>query len=401
LNPVSAQVVSWISASEFAGPSVILFLSGCILWIWNSPKKPRYADMVVGILLFCSMLAKEDLIIGYIGILFVWLVFTRRRPLSYKPILISFLLWLLVYSSIWVFGPKSDASGNHRSLSASISYVISIFRGMGKIILTHDTLRAVLQELSGRYLSYFPFIDNDPIIKTLSATVGVLWYVWFFVTTLFKKMPFKRIIFFPGLLIISLLPYYFSYSTDLESRHYYVPVLIAGAGIAFYLDWAIRNKYRSVIIISILFFALLSVSYVIGNQPPKDYLPFQKKRETIVAEFQKLTTSSCSTVVYLVENAGKLPFQSGVGQMLIVLQARNDTAFYPYMSANFLWGLFDQGFKKVGEKGFGYYYDVNVLEADFHKGLFDVSHIRAYRFNPDTSDFHDITQEIVQDIMVQ
>ena len=55
----------------------------------------------------------------------------------------------------------------------------------------------------------------------------------------------------------------------------------------------------------------------------------------------------------------------------------------------------------MGEKGFGYYYDVNVLEADFHKGLFDVSHIRAYRFNPDTSDFHDITQEIVQDIMVQ
>ena len=300
-----------------------------------------------------------------------------------------------------VIRPKADGVKNNRSVIDSISYLTSIPRWMGKIIVTHDTVRMVFQRLTGRYASYFPFIDSDPIIKTFSAMMGILWYGWYITIMLIKKVPVKKILFFPILTAIALTPYYFSFSTEPESRHYYIPVLIMSIGIAQYLDWAIRNTYRSVAIISILFFTLLSVSYVIGNQPPNDYIPFQKKREVIATELGKITAPSPSSVVYLIENAGKLPFQSGVGQMLIVLQARRDTALYPYISANFLWGLFDQGFKKVGEKGFGYYYDVNVLEADFHKGLFDVSHIRAYRFNPDTSDFHDITQEIVQDIMVQ
>lgn len=401
LNPISSQVVTWFSASVIGGPPVLFFLLGCIIWIRNRTKKIASADLLSSLLFFCALLGKEDIITGFIVICILSVLFIRKGAISYKPVFIPFILWAVLYICIWMFGVKEAVTQHHKSISDSLfPYIALIPVWIGNIFMTHNSLRTVLQGLFGQYATYLPFIDNDPLLKTVSMTIGGVWYVWYFVTVLIKKLSVKGILLFPSLVALSTLPYYFSFSNGLESRHFYIPVLITGMWIAFYLDWLKRKKYKYLYKISLGLLALLIVVYCFANQPSNDFAATQLKRKTIVKEMQKITKPSSRTVVYFIENGAGFPFQSGPGQMLLVLQGMHDNAFVPFVRTYFLWGMFEQGYKKVGSKGFGYYFDFGELAHAYQKGLFDVSSIRAYSYDKDHLDFHDITNTIVKKIQV-
>lgn len=134
--------------------------------------------------------------------------------------------------------------------------------------------------------------------------------------------------------------------------------------------------------------------YGMADQPRKDLLSFHAQRKQLAYEMKKLVTQTPDSVVYYFENGSSLPFQTGVGQMLLVFQASDDNAFLPYLNNYFLWGVLEQGYQHIGKKGFGYYCDINQLAHDLGKGEFDISIVRSYSYDQRTGIFFDITESV-------
>lgn len=383
INPVSSQVISWISASVIGGFSVMLFLGGCVLWLRTRATQSAFLRSVVFLLFLASLFTKEDIVVGFIFIFVFSFLFAQRKAQYFIPIIASLIVWLIASLLIWRLGFREIIPQSHKTFWNIGSYLSTIPQWLSSVILTSNTLRMDFQSFFGLYSSYFPFIQNDLILNFISFFVTFLWYLWFFLTTVYKKVPLKKILIFPVCLTVSLIPYFFSISTGLESRHFYIPVFITGMWIAFYLNWVIQNRYDVLRNITVLFFLILFALYGVGNKPVDDYMPFQKKRAMIVSEMQKIATPSSGTVVYYFEDGSSSPFQSGIGQMLLVLQARGDASFIPYFNTNFLWSTFEEGYKKIGTKGFGYYFDRDHLKKDYSAGLFSKETIRTYQFDPE------------------
>jgi len=397
LNPVSSQVVSWSPASASGAVSVALFLSACIVWLYYRSKRSIYSDICVGILMFLSMLAKVDVIIGYFFIGVVAIFFTRKRTVSYTPIIVSFVLWLILYFFMRAFGLKEVVSAPSKSIAAMLSYISNIPEWMANIIVNHNGLRGFLKKFLGSYAQYFPLLDSDSLLKTISRIIAGLWYAWYVLLVWFKKEPVIKIVVFPIFVILSMLPYFFSLPVGMQSRHFYIPVFITGMWVAFFLDWMSKKKFFVIQNISLVAVALTLVGFVYANQPWENFLSVEMNRKALGVELQKITTPTTGTVVYYLENGVHTPYQSGIGQMLLVMQAHDDPAFVPYFKnySYFLFGMYEQGYKKIGEKGFGYYYTIDDLRKDYQKGLFDASAVRAYYFDTDKVIFHDITKETI------
>ena len=398
LNPVSSQVVSWSPAAASGGVSVILFLLGILLWIINWSEKNVSVKILSGMVLFLSLFAKVDILTGfacvYIGTLFV----KDKKSIDYKTIIFPLVLWVCIYMYFWMFGVKETAGTPHLSTHQIVSYIKIIPSWMGNIILTHNTLKSVLQFGFGRYATYVPFIDNDPILKIVCMVTAGFTFLWYLITSLLNKISLKKVLVFPFLVILSLLPYIFSISNGLESRYFYNGVFITGLWITVYLHWMIKSKHQKIYKGSIAFLVLLISFFSVADQPYSDYVPFQIKRKHIVTEMQKIVTPSPGTVVYYFENGSTSPFQSGIGHMLLVLQSRNDPSFLPYLKSYFLWGIFEEGYMSIGDKGFGYYFDRKRLQTDMDNGLFSRESIRAFVFDPYNRTILPNTKNWLQDL---
>ncbi len=402
LNPISSQVVSWSPASASGGVSVLLFLAACMLWVRSVRKAlPWYITALMGVLFIASLLSKSDIVVGFVFILTVpWLVGTKNR-IPYRSVLIPFVIWIAVFAAVWLFAPKDNNVRATNSLMDIAGYLSSTIGWSANIVITYNAFEVVLKNILGPYASYIGLVDNEPALRFISSLIAGLWYLSIGIVAYLGKAPLKKFLIFPCFIVLSMVPYFFSITRGLESRHYYIPVLLSGTWIAFLLDWLQTKRFFSIRSTYVFICICLFVFYGFANQPYYDVLPFHAKRQKLVMEMEKVVNPVEGTVVYFFEKGASTPFQSGIGQMLLVLQAKNDPSFVPYFRSEypyksyFLYGMFEQGFEKLGNKGFGYYFDREELAKDLGKGLFSKDEIRAFVYDEKQLTYHPIPTESV------
>lgn len=92
-------------------------------------------------------------------------------------------------------------------------------------------------------------------------------------------------------------------------------------------------------------------------------------------------TESDSSFYGLPASERILPFQSGLGQTLLVWY--KDTGQLPkeFFQDRFLWEISEQGYKEVGGRGFGYFRDFALLAHKLEENNLDTSSIIAYRYD--------------------
>lgn len=93
------------------------------------------------------------------------------------------------------------------------------------------------------------------------------------------------------------------------------------------------------------------------------------------------------------------PFQSGLGETLLVWYQADENFPTEFFKDEFLWGITDQGYKKVNDRGFGYYRDIATLKSDMEKYNFSPKSIIGFRWNNSLNMLTDITQEIQNNIL--
>jgi hypothetical protein len=86
-----------------------------------------------------------------------------------------------------------------------------------------------------------------------------------------------------------------------------------------------------------------------------------------------------------------LPFQSGLGQTLLVWY--HDQENYPneFYQNRFLWEITDQGYQEVGDRGFGYFRDKDLLRQAIAQYNLVPESLVAFSWNSQTEELKDVT----------
>jgi hypothetical protein len=96
----------------------------------------------------------------------------------------------------------------------------------------------------------------------------------------------------------------------------------------------------------------------------------------------------------LPENVRILPFQSGLGQTLLVWYHRRENFDSIFFKNEFLWEIDSQGYLEHGVRGFGYFREFDKLAESLKYNNLAPDNVIAYRWNSRTSSLIEITAEI-------
>ncbi|TSC88490.1 MAG: Uncharacterized protein G01um10145_893 [Microgenomates group bacterium Gr01-1014_5] len=235
---------------------------------------------------------------------------------------------------------------------------------------------------------FFANVPNDVLIAQtviLDLLAVILTGVIVFFIALFLKKETvvnkKSVLFWLLFTFLSFTPYVvlskdFAY---LESRYYYLPV----AGGAVLLSWIAKRIWDTLgkklfLIIIFPFFLGLIVWHAISvGKAIDEQLIFSNWRKNFILDLKTLAPSlSCSKNVFYISgeknywsDGNIVPFQQGTGYTLMVLY--NDSGRIPkeLLAESYLFEIGSQGYKEVGEKGFGFFTNKEELDkvVETHK----------------------------------
>lgn len=231
----------------------------------------------------------------------------------------------------------------------------------------------------------FDLASQVTIGNALSVLLSVLLLMCFFVV--FKRgkkgEKDKREAIAGSLLflLLSFLPYVFIRRGEayLEPRYYYAGAAAAAILAGVIIEGFLSSKKRLATATGVLFVFLFALTH--GRIIRSD-LRFQKQvgeeRRNIINTIVRRVPTVPPKVIFYVSGdtsyygLGELtvPFQSGLGQVLLLtygLKGQIDPAFFhegSFMETQdrgFLYDTIDQGYKEVGSRGFGYFWDKTAL----------------------------------------
>ena len=96
----------------------------------------------------------------------------------------------------------------------------------------------------------------------------------------------------------------------------------------------------------------------------------------------------------LPENEKIFPFQSGLGQTLLVWYNRSEAFPDEFFENRFLWEIVDQGYIETGDRGFGYFRDLGLFKKTIEGYNLSEDSVIAFKWNSKTNSLTDITEEI-------
>lgn len=89
-----------------------------------------------------------------------------------------------------------------------------------------------------------------------------------------------------------------------------------------------------------------------------------------------------------------LPFSSGPGMNILVMYAvGREKEWGPFFTNEFLFPIFSEGYKKIGDRGFGYFTTKSTLEEALKKNHLSKDIVVALEINEDNYTFTDISQD--------
>lgn len=237
--------------------------------------------------------------------------------------------------------------------------------------------RAVLRQI-------YPFFSSSPNNILIAQTVILdmlaiiltfllLWFIYFLVRK--EKSKDKRVVvFWLTFSFLAFLPYVvlakdFSY---LESRYYYLPMV----GASFLLAWVLK-RLRETLSVKIFFglIAPVAVLYLVLHagvvrSAISEQIVLSNLRKNLMAQLKILVpTPKAKRNVFYISNdqnywvdGNKIPFQQGTGYTLMVLYNNSGEIPKELLREEFLFEIGSQGYKEVGELGFGYFWDKEELD---------------------------------------
>jgi len=96
-----------------------------------------------------------------------------------------------------------------------------------------------------------------------------------------------------------------------------------------------------------------------------------------------------------------LPFQSGLGQTLLAWYYPTEKFPKEFFEDRFLWEIESQGYQEVGNRGFGYFRDKDLLREAIRQYNLPEESVVSFSWNGKRNLLTNITDEVRQEIYVQ
>lgn len=403
LNSVSHQAYSWFGTMAGSTPSVTCILFS-LLFFKSYLDHRRIADYALSfIFVSLSFLFKETgffLLVIYPA---VWVLHTKGGTV------VSFMkenaLWilygigmavLLVYTVITIPGDRANYIAPERSgyLSLISRSFVYPFESSAHVFLPAEVIystariitRIVRPDLQAE-TSEFDIFYQTTMVEWLSICMGGLLLAGIWISRKNKTLVTGAL-----LLYASFAPYIVLARFDayLDSRYYYTP-LIGGTLLFGYCIHLFVKKRRAITYASASIIVLLHMFYL-STQLYEQYERSAERKYILSRIIELVPDLQERTVFYITGNTPgyygieelKVPFQSGLGQVLMVLYGYHgnlsenffqEETFMQAFGVGFLYDTLDQGYRDIDGRGFGYFYDENVLNEHLKSGKFSEENV--------------------------
>lgn len=417
-SSIANQAVSWFGTSvSVLTAASLVFISLLYFIKYFETKNNKYAWLSY-LALFISLYFKEIGIGIFILYFILYLVFFYKKKVRWNKIIFFIpLIYFLTFFILRVINIlfSSDKLVNYANsttplktflVSNLIVYNLSSISQM--IIPVNFALNISKQFLFAMY----PFLKINSQADLLFQSIGVdvvsiifssIILIFFFL--IFSKKVADRNILLIALFIIffSILPYIILFKNGpyLESRYYYLP--LAGVsllcGLLFSLLRSLRMKiffYLSLVIFFV--FCLVHVQVTMNELYKQTSLA--KDRLLILNTVKKNKSSlSKKTIFYITSDTNyiiqnmPLPFQQGLGYTFLVYFYNPNSNLKQLLDNNYLWDMGSEGYKEIGDSGFGYFNNIKLLESTIVKYSLDPNIVYAFYWNSDKQVLINITEQ--------
>lgn len=368
-----------------------------------TPSKLFHLGLKVGFFLLLSLLTLEysaGLIVFIPLAAFVYLKKNKAKKLFiFLP---PFLLIVIFYLSLRVYPILTSSqisTGHSLLLTNSISEIFIQFplRYIGQVFIPQqliENLAVILSvkfdDLPEHFFPWIAFITGLIILITCLLALliektklkGNKWNQHLVLAILFilcSSLPFLAL---PGLL---------GSFTLYPPRYLYFGMVGAVFLLAAVIDFILKNDNKNLKILTFLIISLYILYNIWGNWITSENLYKQgqerlKILNTVKEEYPKLTreiifyTESDSSFYGLSPSERVLPFQSGFGQTLLVWYHKEENFPKELFHNKFLWGITEEGFKKVENRGFGYFRNFEKMANIISQNNISLDNVVAFKF---------------------
>jgi|WetSurSiteA1Bulk_404760.scaffolds.fasta_scaffold04854_2 hypothetical protein len=254
----------------------------------------------------------------------------------------------------------------------------------------------VEQSLSKKLMYLFSLlviITIALVLLVIRKKTGVV----YFRKGLFISIMFVLLGSFP-LMFISTLAGNFTF---LESRYLYIINVGVVLMIGFLANYIFeKNKYLGcVFVLFVVFINSQSVSKALLKQ-----VELGRTRKNILSQIKNHWPTLPKRVVFYTESDKAyyglpsevkiMPFQSGFGQTLLVWYQGKEKFPSEFNLNDFLWNIDSQGYKEIGDRGYGYFRDKRLLFKTIKDANLSAESIISLSFNSTYNKVSDISKDV-------
>lgn len=379
-SSIPAQLVMWPVVSLSTLSLTFMLLS--LLIVLKYQKSSKWMLIAVVCILF-ALLTLEYTVGLLICLPLILLIlrgrkFTRNTFYSMTPFILVGFVYLVLRLYPHLIYYSSDGSGYSFQLSV-IGYKFSRLplRYLGQLFVPEELVLSSAKFFSNKF-----FLEETILFTKITTIIGALiLFGSLFVYQLAKTFNYK---YRRNLLIILLfmltnsIPFIFLPGKAGDFALFpprYLYHGIAGSALFFTLIFQLSlfkkiqwPRILTVILIVGTILSGISLNWMRGNKLYQEGQIRLHILRTIKNSYSKLPsrvvfyTESDNSYYGLPETELILPFQSGLGQTLLVWYQEKEKFPKEFFQDEFLWEITEQGYKEVGERGFGYFRDFELLK---------------------------------------
>lgn len=440
ISSISSQSVTWMAATiNTQGSDFCLLLVMILLYKYiDTGEKNKKLFFLLLVIIFLGLLFKETLIISFVIFpLFWWLFAKEKNKKSFVKFLIPFFFITFFYFVLRVvistLIPQTVVVSSLKTWEnpTVVTYIYRIvtfpFKIIPQGIFPPDFIKYIANQVVYLgYPQYFAFSEtatNLYVVETVlfdmvSYALGliIVGLSFYFYRYFRKEKPdISKTLFFSLLLSgVSAFPYIFlpgrsGYLSFFEPRHLSIATIGASITISIILyGFAshIVKKGKRVYVLTFIFVLFIVFVYVkMVRSDIRKIETMGTTRQYILSTIYTAYPLLPKRVVFFTQSDTEyygmplgekiLPFQSGVGQTLLVwYRMHGQNVPNCFFSDGYLYDIQSEGYRECDGVGFGYYRKIDSLKKAILKNKLSENSIIAFSFDSKNNQLQDITASI-------
>lgn len=437
-SSISHQATTWIATNVGTEGSTVFLLISLIFISKFLFHQKKYFFLILSLVFWLISLGfKENGIFLLAFYPLLWLIAKKKFDIyrflkDVLPFFIAFIGYLILRIVIH-FTSLPPAGVEQLSQPNIIVYFFRIIVFPIRALVQSIIPERILLHLSNMiiHLAYPQFLVDgkipDPYItQSVAMDIINLFFAFLFLSGIFmysitsKQKEYKKAIIFSFLLImfsvmpLILTPGKVGFSSLFETRNLYITLVGSSIIIALAIVQSIhkllnkvkKKEYFYIVVGGVtFFFVLFHVKFIwndlkIINQRSnirKNVLQQIYDKYPVLPEKTIIYVESDTTYYGLPESEKILPFQSGLGQTLLIWYSVHGELFpscFFIPQDDYLYNIYSQGYKECKSRGFGYFRKMDDLKKAIKDNGIMPSEVIGFSYISEQNNLIDITENI-------